>query len=691
MGRRPADAASKAARRAEKRERGIEAQLAALQEQLDGGRAGGGGGGGDAAGGGEDGSDARETAKAEAAAKRRRLDKFKQQKEGGGVQGAVASALGVDAEAARRLAAPPPPALRMQPAAAMKRVATLLRGARCAALVLDDAAATRVLTEVLEGTLDALIRGAPDAEYSSYAQTLEALRAAAHGARSHAEAMAGDGSAAAAAARVETVMALDVAYYDLYYHSTAADGALRRFAEAAGEELVDAPAAHFCAMERRLYAEGGAELRAALRGFFKQEAGAARFAHWGFDAVALEAAQTGAGERQRESARRGAARSAARASPQAARVRARSRADCVASDAGASVRGELERPPWSAPSNALLDVQRAKLSETVALFFASGLGRGGEMDKTADVLDTLLRDGKGGKVQGKGKRGARRKAREAASRRAFPLLERWRDSCRDWPARLYAFATPTAAALNALADFGSKRLVADVGAGTGYWAALLRKAGVEVDATDCAPPDRANKHAGAGAHVSGRNEYHGASRCHAKVLPVAAEEAGKRAGEAGATLLLCYAPPDSDMGEVALASYVAAGGQHLAHVGEACGLTGTPALAAKLREGFVLERTVQLPQWGNTANALTLWRRRREGGADEGKPSWLLSCATCRAAGVPLWRCRYTRTVCFCSAECASDAAARGAHRRALAERGVFFARRKPRFGSAADFEKVQE
>ena len=53
-----------------------------------------------------------------------------------------------------------------------------------------------------------------------------------------------------------------------------------------------------------------------------------------------------------------------------------------------------------------------------------------------------------------------------------PLLQLWRDNCRLWCCRLYAFATPTTAALDALADCAP---LLELGAGTGYWAAQLRR------------------------------------------------------------------------------------------------------------------------------------------------------------------------------------------------------------------------
>lgn len=51
----------------------------------------------------------------------------------------------------------------------------------------------------------------------------------------------------------------------------------------------------------------------------------------------------------------------------------------------------------------------------------------------------------------------------------------------------YAFGVPTDAALDAIAARGP---VVELGAGTGYWAALLRQAGCDVVAYDITPPSR---------------------------------------------------------------------------------------------------------------------------------------------------------------------------------------------------------
>ena len=49
-------------------------------------------------------------------------------------------------------------------------------------------------------------------------------------------------------------------------------------------------------------------------------------------------------------------------------------------------------------------------------------------------------------------------------------IENWRNHQREWPCRLYAFATPNNNVLNRLQEYGP---FIEIGAGTGYWASLL--------------------------------------------------------------------------------------------------------------------------------------------------------------------------------------------------------------------------
>ena len=90
----------------------------------------------------------------------------------------------------------------------------------------------------------------------------------------------------------------------------------------------------------------------------------------------------------------------------------------------------------------------------------------------------------------------------------------------------FAWAIPAPAALAAVAETGP---LVEVGAGTGYWAALLRELGADVVATDPA---------------AGANPYHPDGRLWTDVELVDGVGAVRR--HPGRTLLLCWPPPEDD-------------------------------------------------------------------------------------------------------------------------------------------------
>lgn len=85
---------------------------------------------------------------------------------------------------------------------------------------------------------------------------------------------------------------------------------------------------------------------------------------------------------------------------------------------------------------------------------------------------------------------------------AVPLtiwtVQAFRETAREWPCHLYAFAAPNNRALKALAD---EVPIVEVGAGVGYWALLLKQAGVSVTATDELPTESCTEDT--------VNKYHG--------------------------------------------------------------------------------------------------------------------------------------------------------------------------------------
>ncbi len=109
----------------------------------------------------------------------------------------------------------------------------------------------------------------------------------------------------------------------------------------------------------------------------------------------------------------------------------------------------------------------------------------------------------------------------------------------------YAWAIPDEEALAIVGETGK---VVEIGAGGGYWAALLRQRGVEVHAYDPKP-----------------GETHWSHKVWTDV------QRGKTAPAAlhpDATLLLCWPSYTSRFAEIALRRYLRAGGERLVYIGE---------------------------------------------------------------------------------------------------------------------------
>ena len=166
---------------------------------------------------------------------------------------------------------------------------------------------------------------------------------------------------------------------------------------------------------------------------------------------------------------------------------------------------------------------------------------------------------------------------------------------RDTLAVRYAHAIPGEAALDTLADLAP---LVELGAGTGYWAWLLRRRGVDILAFDACPP----------IDTGHANPYHrnadAVGVCWTTVQPGGPEQAAAFPERA---LFLCW-PPDTDMAEQALQHYA---GPRLALIGTSGSSmeTATPAFYAALRETFALQAIVPIPQWYGLDDRLTIWVR----------------------------------------------------------------------------------
>ena len=152
----------------------------------------------------------------------------------------------------------------------------------------------------------------------------------------------------------------------------------------------------------------------------------------------------------------------------------------------------------------LLTVHQFRMLETVLFFYGKGIGMNGEMD-TALATSSNLQN----VVVRLSKRAKKKKARSGTSssnasssssalepRPAYPLLQAWRDNCRDFCCHLFAYATPNEKALKTLKKY---QPIMEVGAGTGYWCALAQQMNINMHAVDKAPPQSEGKY---------KNEFH---------------------------------------------------------------------------------------------------------------------------------------------------------------------------------------
>jgi hypothetical protein len=156
----------------------------------------------------------------------------------------------------------------------------------------------------------------------------------------------------------------------------------------------------------------------------------------------------------------------------------------------------------------------------------------------------------------------------------------------------FAWAIPMNEALAVLARHSP---LLDAGAGTGYWAALLRSRGADVVACDVAPPG------------DGRaNAYHRAARrTWTDVLQAPAVETVR--AHRGRTLLLCWPPPDDDA-----ASYLplrAYRGDVVVHIGDREDASGSVRFHRELAHNWTPIEEVPLPSWPWLDERLTVYRR----------------------------------------------------------------------------------
>jgi hypothetical protein len=144
----------------------------------------------------------------------------------------------------------------------------------------------------------------------------------------------------------------------------------------------------------------------------------------------------------------------------------------------------------------------------------------------------------------------------------------------------FAWAVPTEHAIQTVSKYATR--VVEIGAGTGYWAWMMRQAGIAVTAFD------------------------------AGCFPFTWDEVGR--GDERAvlfypdhTLFLCWPPWNSDMAYNALAWHR---GDYVVYVGEWMGGCANRRFFALLASTFEAIDLVDIPQWCNRDDRLMIFKRR---------------------------------------------------------------------------------
>jgi len=158
--------------------------------------------------------------------------------------------------------------------------------------------------------------------------------------------------------------------------------------------------------------------------------------------------------------------------------------------------------------------------------------------------------------------------------------------------RAWGFSIPCAEAVAALKALDHPLL--EIGAGSGYWTALLRAAGLDVIATDVASE-------GEGPDGSGLGR-------HAPVEALGGPQAVRAYPERD---VFCSWPTEGAAWALEAVREIGVG-RAFALVGDPPGgVVGTPELHAFLADHFSVEAVVRLPQFPRVDDALTIHRRVR--------------------------------------------------------------------------------
>ena len=168
----------------------------------------------------------------------------------------------------------------------------------------------------------------------------------------------------------------------------------------------------------------------------------------------------------------------------------------------------------------------------------------------------------------------------------------------------YAYAVPAPETLEWLRTFCGHRPLVELGAGRGYWAALLARTGLQVDAYDSQPP-----------HTSQNPSFTRASGRPDVWLPVGDLTAftARSVGRRDEVLLLCWPPGwGNPMASEALNLFESHGGRRLVYIGEPKGgKTGDGAFFDALDSRWTIEsEDSRFASWWNLSDRAQAWVRK---------------------------------------------------------------------------------
>jgi len=172
----------------------------------------------------------------------------------------------------------------------------------------------------------------------------------------------------------------------------------------------------------------------------------------------------------------------------------------------------------------------------------------------------------------------------------------------------FSWAIPSDVALAKIASCGP---IIEIGAGTGFWSAMLTARGADVIAFDQAPLpetmpetvcDLLTSEADADAAI---NPWHVGQNTKGPVMRGSVAEASLHPDRA---LMLCWPPYSTNFAYDALVDYA---GDTVVYIGEySGGCCGTDEFFTLLHETFDEVDTVDIPQWPGIHDVLTIWKRK---------------------------------------------------------------------------------